>query len=369
MDWLLGALGTGAILYLIYAWARYKDEAQDAQIDNNRLKKTIDEQKLRIEELINENSKLEEQSQKDLHYAIYNEIKHTRKQPLWDNMSWNEIADMIVKNAHYIPINSVQDLSGKDMKKVIKIAWCAERGLLDYVQNWEVYGDKLFRTSINGTRIFLSDEEIKMMDQNNYDFILDVLEEEMAQDVHPEYDDDFYYNINDLILSTINIAEKLKEKAPDSYLCKTELACCDTIFFSMFLIRAKCIATANNRDRAQEFESRYIDGVLANILCDYESLENDLFELFDNRSEIYDKAILAETKNDFLESLIFAFELVIKTDYLENKFVQITNETPLPLLKIDEDLDCRTQLTAFYKSLANFVSPYLSRVQASLQQQ
>ena len=366
MDWIWKIDAPFYIFLIIFIWAYYREQVKSSDESNETLNKKIWHQQGEIKELRARNIELQNQMRKDLHIAIYNEVKHTKKQKLWADMSYDEIADMVFKHAKYIPIESIQDISSIDIKKAIKTAWCAERGLLDYCQIYDIYGDKLFRISINGTRIFLSDEEIKMMDQNNYDFILDVVEEEMAQDVHPEYDDEFYFDINDLIFRTVEIANRIRKEAPDSFLIRTDIACCDTILLSMFVIRALCISQAQNDERVEEFEKRFIPGVLGGIVFNHQHLEHQLNEILCNRMDLYEDALLYDNYDEKEEALAFAFECVIKTDYLEQKYVHITNRSPLAILPANKDMECKIQINALLRTITKFVSPYLQRVQASL---
>ena len=88
-------------------------------------------------------------------------------------MSYDEITDMVIEQSDYVEIKSLEDLREKNMKKVIKTAWCADHGLLDYYQNPEVFEGELFRITQDGDYILLSNEEIERIDNKKFDFILD----------------------------------------------------------------------------------------------------------------------------------------------------------------------------------------------------
>ena len=176
MGWLIGIIEFCILAYLFVGWNNYKEQAQTKEKEIKQLNQRLNSANGSYQRLIKKYDALYIENKELFRHAIYIEVKHSPVQKICAEMSFDEITDMILRNPDYVQIKSIQDLSNKDMKKVIKSAWCADHGLLDYYQNPEVFDNKLFRIAQNGDYILLTQEEIESIDQKNFDFILEEIE-------------------------------------------------------------------------------------------------------------------------------------------------------------------------------------------------
>ena len=69
-----------------------------------------------------------------------------------------------------------------------------------------------------------------------------------------------------------------------------------------------------------------------------------------------------------ISAILEEFEIIVKTDIVQNGYVDFSEESPLPILAngILDDMLCSTEVTSFYENLPMLLSPYLKDVQNSL---
>lgn len=166
------AITTGLIVYPIANNSEALRSLQQ-EYDNKKEfdRKTIfdlQEQNRCLQEQIR---RFEEEKKQALRQAIYNEIlKHVDS---FNEYSADELTEIVMHNLSYVKIRSIEDINADAFPKTIKIALCAELGLLDLYQN--SFGTP-GRMAVDGSFVKLSDEEYALLIENDYNFIVDSID-------------------------------------------------------------------------------------------------------------------------------------------------------------------------------------------------
>lgn len=174
-----------------------------------------------------------------------------------------------------------------------------------------------------------------------------------------------------LAISTILVARKIQEASATSFLCKTNVSCCDTVVFACFILRAFCLMSTNNKEAAMEFSDSYIPRIVTGIKYLYPECSSIANELFDNRALLYDKAFASgKGIDDKCQALLHAFETVLKNDAMTETYMPLDEHAPIPLLAdgILGDAKCREEVQRFFEVLPDLVSPYYQQVKQELSQ-
>lgn len=98
-------------------------------------------------------------------------VSTTSLQGLHEDCNEEIIADLILKYDDYTKIKSAADVDLSNFEKTIKIALCAEKGLLDWYQDFS--SDKVKRKTFSGRYVAINEDQIHMLNTGKYDFVLD----------------------------------------------------------------------------------------------------------------------------------------------------------------------------------------------------
>ena len=167
------AITTGLIVYPIANNSealRSLQQEYDSKKESDR--KTIYELQEQNRCLQDQIRRFEEEKKKTVRQAIYNEIlKHIDS---FNEYSADELTEIVMRNLSYVKIRSIEDIKADAFHKTIKIALCAELGLLDLYQN--SFGTP-GRMAVDGSFVNLSNEEYAMLIEDDYNFIVDSIDE------------------------------------------------------------------------------------------------------------------------------------------------------------------------------------------------
>ena len=140
------------------------------------LKVTVDDLKRKNWELVNEVCSLENGQTKATVALL---VKAATENDKFAGYSEDELTEIFEENLPYLDIETIDDLLSSKSEKYIKICMCANKGLLDIHSCWTsddddklFRDDRLYRISIKNRRIYLSDEQVAMMKNKDFDFIL-----------------------------------------------------------------------------------------------------------------------------------------------------------------------------------------------------
>lgn len=171
-----------------------------------------------------------------------------------------------------------------------------------------------------------------------------------------------------LAIATVMATHKMYANNTDSYICKSKLACADSVLFSCFVVRAMCISTATSRLKAQQFSNEFVFLILSAIEKLYIHEQSQLNRLFDNRMALYDRAfLLQDNPRQKILAVIEQFEIFVKADAYYNFFLEFSENSPLPLLEVEEEFQCQTDIAAFNDFLTSIIKSDLSNMQQYLQ--
>lgn len=152
--------------------------------DHHLRKEAEDEcQRLRNEITSKEESVGYYRSEVDKYYLLHKDaferfiklcVSATNLQGLHEDCNEEIIADLILKHDDYTKIKSAADVDLSNFEKTIKIALCAEKGLLDWYQDFS--SDKLKRKTFSGRYVAINDDQIHMLNNGDYDFVLEKID-------------------------------------------------------------------------------------------------------------------------------------------------------------------------------------------------
>lgn len=160
-------------------------------------------------------------------------------------------------------------------------------------------------------------------------------------------------------IETVTICEK---NGTYNYLFKYKETCLDTVIFSCFLIRALCIMSSHNHSLAYDFSKEYIDSVISLAKIEFHT-DEDFEKIFNDRADFYDRVFVKKTGiHNKIPAIIEEFEYIIKSDIIENGFALFSENSPLPILGIFEDMQCRNEVSAYFQFLLAHVDHMLKNV-------
>lgn len=174
---------------------------------------------------------------------------------------------------------------------------------------------------------------------------------------------------DNLAVSTIAAIKTVKDEHSNSYLCRNDLACCDAVIFSCFFLRALCIGTTGNRDKAVKFSIEYLKNIRTAAISLYMPSSSTFDQMFENRTSFYDRVFMSKSGiENKVKAILEEFKLILETDVIvEGVYEPFSESSPLPVLSIFEDFQCQVEVQSFIKELPKLVSPYLKKVQHELQ--
>jgi hypothetical protein len=171
MGW-LGGIGLLFFLWAIFEHNWRKENEDECQ----RLRNEIKSKQESVGHYFDESNK---------YYSLYKDaleryiklcVSTTSLQGLHEDCNEEIIADLILKHDDYTKIKSASDVDLSNFEKTIKIALCAEKGLLDWYQ--DLSSDKLKRKTFSGRYVAINEDQINMLNAGKYDFVLDKIKME-----------------------------------------------------------------------------------------------------------------------------------------------------------------------------------------------
>ena len=154
-----------------------------------------------------------------------------------------------------------------------------------------------------------------------------------------ELDDQHLTQVGSLSVSTVLSVLKEKDQNTQSFICRTSLACCDSVIFAAFLLRMLCLVDVSDQTIATEFTNEYIPLICVAAKKIFMPQYNSFDELFDNRIMFYEKILMSNKgSSDIMQALLEEFEIILKADVLYGKFVPFYPTSALPILGIDQDI-------------------------------
>lgn len=169
-------------------------------------------------------------------------------------------------------------------------------------------------------------------------------------------------------LATVTVipVESMSSKKEYPHLLSSDATKLDTVLFSCFMLRAVCISSSSNRNKAIEFSNEYVSSVINWA----KELFEDCFdlEIVNSRFAFYDSIIARNCSFlDSINAIIEEFEYIIKTDIIQNKFAPFSETSPMPILGINEDMLCKIEVVSYYKSLLEYVKNRMDEAISAIQ--
>lgn len=181
----------------------------------------------------------------------------------------------------------------------------------------------------------------------------------------------FDEDVNNLALQTALSVNKFSQVVESEYLCQSKLTKLDSAIFACFIIRAVCLGASRNRALAVAFSEKFVQRFLVYAKDIYAPDDIQLLQkAFNNRTSFYDRVFVSkEGINAKMKAIAEEFELIIKTNIVNDDFVEYCETSPLCILPngLFGDMKCNIEVIGFYKALPELTSPYLEKVQKHLQ--
>lgn len=192
-------------------------------------------------------------------------------------------------------------------------------------------------------------------------------EEENAKSLNSKNDTNiqtFNSMISSLASAIVQIPKSTEKQYEESIISSSDITCCDTILFSCFVIRAMCLNSAVTHSLAVEFSKKFVSEIVDKTLETYSSLEPFFDQMFENRMSFYDRIVEKnQDSENILKVLADEFEIILKSDLINNGYKDFSETSPLPILGIFKDFEYSTQIKTVFGNLPELVSPYLEQVQ------
>jgi hypothetical protein len=173
-------------------------------------------------------------------------------------------------------------------------------------------------------------------------------------------------NIEILGEMVANFISKHSERFACEYLCHSALTKADATIFACFLIRAMCIGNAPSQMAAQDFSDRFVRTVKQKACSLYFSNNTAQFNrMFSNRTSYYDRAFMSKQGiENKLAAIVEVFEFIIKSDFVNGEYEDLSETSPLPILPngIFGDLNCRVEVMTFYQQLSEKLASQIQKV-------
>ena len=144
----------------------------------------------------------------------------------------------------------------------------------------------------------------------------------------------FDEDVNNLALQTALSVNKFSQVVESEYLCQSKLTKLDSAIFACFLIRAFCLGSSQNRTLAAAFSEKFVGSFLVYTKDIYVSDDIQLLQrIFNNRTSFYDRVFMSkEGISAKVKAITEEFELIIKTDIVNDDFVEYCETSPLCIL-------------------------------------
>lgn len=169
-----------------------------------------------------------------------------------------------------------------------------------------------------------------------------------------------------LALATVMAVRNAQRANRSSFVCRTNLASCDTVIYSAFLVREWVLKHAANDALAQHFTDRYFEHITAALgkLFPLDGVEPEA--MLRSRILHYERALAERSPANRTEAANKRFELILKADALSGRYTAFGEKIPLPFLSRDADRACRTDIAGYRAVLLDTVQKDLQAVQEDL---
>lgn len=166
---------------------------------------------------------------------------------------------------------------------------------------------------------------------------------------------------------TVSAVEHFDQEEPSIYLCYSNATKTDTIIFSCFVLRAVCFMSTENQKSAMAFSREYVSDIREAL--SKKNLLNASFEkIFNDRTELYDRIFMSKQEIDKkLSAISEEFEYVITNDILKDGIAPFYENSPLPIIGIQEAMECRIEVANYMKFLLSYTNQCVDQVIASIQ--
>ena len=166
---------------------------------------------------------------------------------------------------------------------------------------------------------------------------------------------------------TVSAIDSFDREESSVYLCHSNATKTDTILFSCFLLRSMCIMSTENHQFAAVFSREYVSDIREAL--SKKNLLNASFEkIFNDRTELYDRIFMSKQEIDKkLSAISEEFEYVITNDILKDGLAPFYENSPLPIIGIQEAMECRMEVANYMKFLLSYTNQCVDQVIASIQ--
>lgn len=141
----------------------------------------------------------------------------------------------------------------------------------------------------------------------------------------------------------------------ESYLKCNDLALYDSVIFTLFWVRMKCLPEIKDRTTAELFSNQYIHHVFKFFPeGDMIAKKYDV-DFFTYRTKFYDSILADDTKSldEKIESLVEGFISIITYDY-SGQYVRFNKSTPLMTIDLFEQLKINRDVKLYFMTLPTF---------------
>ena len=182
-----------------------------------------------------------------------------------------------------------------------------------------------------------------------------------------KYADSVGFNLNNPTpvesLAFQTVAAIVLSPQKDFSLKRNELTTFDTIIFTLFVVRMLCITQIDDREKAEEFSSTYINKVFQFFPKHREISNKHDTDFFGERVNYYDY-IFSNNSCSFderMEMLVKAFETIITYDYTD-EYVRFEENTPLMITNFENQFKISVDVNVFYNTLPNFFGKLIADI-------
>ena len=166
---------------------------------------------------------------------------------------------------------------------------------------------------------------------------------------------------------TVNAIDDFDLEESSIYLCFSNATKTDTILFSCFVLRALCIMATENQKSAAEFSREYVSDI-HEALSEMNPLLVSFEKMLNERTDFYDRVFMSKQGiSNKLSAISEEFEYIIITDILENKMALFSEESPMPILDVDEAMECHAEVNNYIKFLLAYTDSCMEQVRESIQ--
>ena len=176
-------------------------------------------------------------------------------------------------------------------------------------------------------------------------------------------------SIGKLALATMMPVTKMRHSNKKSYVCKTNLASRDTVIYSAFLVRTMALSQASNDVLANHFTEEFFNHITLALDKLFPIHDVDMKAMFNSRMMFYERTFAKKHgMHNGIQAAAKKFELILKADALHNRYVEFGERSPLPLVGIDANQKCRSDVAQYQTVLLETIKKDLEAVLENLKQ-